>query len=85
MLDRPSAMGEHQTLSPEELAELFRRLDSLIDEARTLQRQISERLLSSRRRDQPDRSGQPGTRNSGETRRNEKREGTERQRKPRAK
>jgi hypothetical protein len=79
-------MSEHGTLSPEELAELFRRLDMLIDEARTLQRQITERILSSRRRDQPDRSGQPGaTKSPDETRRNDKREGLERRRKPRAK
>ncbi len=52
-------MGEQRLLSPEELAALFRRLDSLITEARTLQEQITTRLLSARRQDQPDRSGQP--------------------------
>jgi hypothetical protein len=52
-------MSEQRLLSPEELAALFRRLDALISEARTLQEQISSRLLTSRRRDQPDRSGQP--------------------------
>jgi hypothetical protein len=51
-------MGE-RLLSPEELAALFRRLDGLIAEARMLQKQISEGLLSTRRRDQQDRSGQP--------------------------
>lgn len=48
-----------QGLSPEELARLLQRLDSLIDEARTLQEQITARLRAERRRDQPDRSGQP--------------------------
>ena len=52
-------MTEQRLLSPEELAALFRRLDALISEARTLQEQISSRLLTTRRRDQPDRSGQP--------------------------
>lgn len=46
-------------LSPEELAALFRQLDALIAEARMLQQQISDGLLSTRRRDQQDRSGQP--------------------------
>jgi hypothetical protein len=52
-------VSEQRLLSPDELAALFRRLDALIDEARTLQEQISSRLLTTRRRDQPDRSGQP--------------------------
>jgi hypothetical protein len=51
-------MGE-RLLSPEELAALFRQLDALIAEARMLQKQISDGLLSTRRRDQQDRSGQP--------------------------
>ena len=86
MLGARRGMGDQRTLSPEELAELFRRLDTLIDEARTLQRQITERLLSSRRHDQQDRSGQPPVEKSaGETRRAEKRETPERKRKPRAK
>jgi hypothetical protein len=53
-----SHMSE-QGPSPEELAKLLRRLDFLIDEARTLQEQITARLRAERRRDQPDRSGQP--------------------------
>jgi hypothetical protein len=53
-------MGDQRLLSPEELAALFRQLDALIVEARALQERISERLLSQRRRDQPDWSGQPG-------------------------
>ena len=52
-------MGEQRLLSPEELAALFRRLDSLITEARTLQEQITTRLRHSRTDDMPDRSGQP--------------------------
>jgi hypothetical protein len=52
-------MGEQRLLSPEELAALFRRLDGLIAEARTLQEQITSRLQVSRRQDQPDRTGQP--------------------------
>jgi hypothetical protein len=52
-------MAEQRLLSPEELAALFTRLDSLIEEARTLQKQISERLLTSRRQDRQDRSGEP--------------------------
>ncbi len=52
-------MGEQRLLSPEELAALFRRLDSLITEARALQEQITTRLLTARRHDLPDRSGQP--------------------------
>ena len=48
-----------QGLTPEELATLIRRLDALIDEARTLQAQIAERLRADRRRVQPDRSGEP--------------------------
>jgi hypothetical protein len=54
-------MGE-RLLSPQELDALFRRIDSLIEEARVLQKQISERLLSSRRADQQDRTGQPARR-----------------------
>jgi len=52
-------MGEQRLLSPEELAALFRRLDSLITEARTLQEQITTRLLANRKQNLPDRSGQP--------------------------
>jgi hypothetical protein len=52
-------MGEQRLLSPEELAALFKRLDGLIEEARTLQQQITDRLLVSRRQDRQDRSGQP--------------------------
>ena len=79
-------MGEQRTLSPQELTELFRRLDTLIDEARTLQRQITERLLSSRSRDLMVRTGQPGVvKSAAETRRTEKGEGPERRRKGRAK
>jgi hypothetical protein len=52
-------MGEQRLLSPEELAALFRRLDSLIDEARILQEQITSRLLNARRQNQLDRTGQP--------------------------
>ena len=51
-------MGE-RLLSPEELAALCRQLDALIAEARTLQKQIAAGLLSTRRRDQQDRSGEP--------------------------
>ena len=52
-------MTDHSPLSPEDLAALFKRLDALIDEARSLQRHISERLVASRRGDQQDRTGQP--------------------------
>ena len=52
-------MAEQRLLSPEELAALFKRLDSLIEEARTLQKQITERLLTNRRQDRMDRTGQP--------------------------
>jgi len=52
-------MGEQRLLSPEELAALFRRLDALIEEARLLQQQITERLLTHRRQNLPDRAGQP--------------------------
>ena len=52
-------MGERRLLSPEELAALFKRLDALIEEARTLQQQITERLLVTRRQDRMDRTGQP--------------------------
>ncbi len=48
-----------QGLTPEELAKLIRRLDALIEEARTLQAQIAERLRAERRSVQPDHSGQP--------------------------
>ena len=48
-----------QGLTPEELATLIRRLDALIDEARTLQAQIAERLRADHRRVQPDRAGEP--------------------------
>lgn len=86
MLGRTRQMSEQRILSPQELAELLRRLDTLIDEARTLQRQITERLLTSRRSVLPDRSGQPGVvKNQRETRRPEKREQPERHRKTRAK
>ena len=56
---RPTSMGEQRLLSPEELAALFERLDALIEEARTLQHQITERLLTTRRQNRPDRTGQP--------------------------
>ena len=52
-------MPERRLLSPEELAALFKRLDTLIEEARTLQQQITDRLLSTRRQDRPDRTGEP--------------------------
>lgn len=52
-------MGDERLLSPEELAALFRRLDALIEEARALQQQITQRLLATRRQNQQDRSGQP--------------------------
>ena len=55
-------MGEQRLLSPEELAALFRELDSLIIEARTLQEQITTRLLANRKQDLPVRSGQPDRR-----------------------
>jgi hypothetical protein len=45
-------MGEQRLLSPEELAALFRRLDALIAEARTLQEQITTRLVTTRRHNQ---------------------------------
>ena len=54
-------MGEQRLLSPEELAALFKQLDALIEEARVLQERITERLLSQRRQDQPDWTGQPGS------------------------
>jgi hypothetical protein len=79
-------MSEQRILSPQELAEQLKQLDTLIDEARTLQRQITERLLTSRRSVLPDRSGQPGVvKNQGETHRPEKRKQPERRRKTRAK
>ena len=53
-------MAEQRLLSPEELAALFRQLDALIEEARVLQERITERLLTQRRQDQSDWSGQPG-------------------------
>ena len=52
-------MTSQRLLSSEELSALFKRLDALIEEARTLQQQIGERLLLSRRGDQQDRTGQP--------------------------
>jgi len=52
-------VGDERLLSPEELAALFRRLDALLEEARTLQQQITERLLTTRRHDQSVRAGQP--------------------------
>ena len=55
-------VGDERLLSPEELAALFRRLDALLQEARTLQEQITERLLTTRRQDQPVRTGQPNRR-----------------------
>ena len=48
-----------QGLTPEELARLIRRLDALINEARTLQAQIADRLRTDHRRVQPDRTGLP--------------------------
>ena len=42
-------MGEQRLLSPEELAVLFKRLDALIAEARTLQEHITDRLATTRR------------------------------------
>lgn len=52
-------MPDSRSLSPEDLAALLKRLDALIEEARTLQQQIGDRLVVNRRGDQPDRSGQP--------------------------
>ena len=55
-------MTDQRPLSPEELAALLKRLDALMEEARALQQQISERLLVSRRGDQQVRSGEPDRR-----------------------
>ena len=55
-------MSDQPLLSPEELAALFKRLDALIVEAKTLQEQITERLLTNRRQDRPARGGQPDRR-----------------------
>jgi len=52
-------VGDERLLSPEELAALFRRLDALLEEARTLQQQITDRLLTTRRQAQSVRQGQP--------------------------
>jgi len=52
-------MPEQRLLSPEELAALFERLDTLIEEARALQQQITDRLLTTRRQDRQDRTGEP--------------------------
>jgi len=52
-------MTDQSPLSSEDLAALVKRLDELIEEARSLQRRIGERLVVSRRGDQQDRSGQP--------------------------
>ena len=51
-------MSEQRLLSPEDLAALFRRLDALIAEAKTLQEQITDRLLTNRRQDRPARASQ---------------------------
>lgn len=56
------AVSDQQLLSPEELAALFRRLDALIAEAKTLQEQITDRLVTTRRQDRPVRTGQPARR-----------------------
>ena len=53
------ALGDERLLSPEELDALFKRLDELIEDARQLQQQINERLIETRRQDQPERRGQP--------------------------
>ena len=63
-------MGEQRLLSPEELAALFRRLDALIAEARTLQEQITTRLVTTRRHNQMDYSGQPERRRSARKKKN---------------
>lgn len=52
-------MSDQQPLSTEELAVLFKRLDALIAEARTLQEQITGRLLTNRRQDRPAPPNQP--------------------------
>ena len=46
-------------LTPEELKALLGRLTEVETEARQLRAQIEQRLLSRRRADAPDRSGQP--------------------------
>jgi hypothetical protein len=53
MTDRP------RILSAVELSELYKYLDSLIEEAKSLQTQINGKLLDVIRRVQPDHSGQP--------------------------
>ena len=63
-------MGDQRLLSPEELAALFRQLDALIEEARALQERITDRLLSQRRQDQPDWTGQPASGKKTPRRRN---------------
>jgi hypothetical protein len=63
-------MPEQRLLAPEELAALFKRLDALIAEARTLQEQITNRLTTTRRQDQPDRTGQPERRRRARKRKN---------------
>jgi hypothetical protein len=57
-----SIVGDERLLSPEELAALFRRLDALIEEAKTLQEQITKRLLTTRQQDQIVKTGQPDRR-----------------------
>jgi hypothetical protein len=46
-------------LSPAELAELSTRLQALIDQARALQEQITQRSIEQRRADRPDHTGEP--------------------------
>jgi hypothetical protein len=57
-----SIVGDERLLSSEELAALFRRLDALIEEAKTLQEQITKRLLTTRQQDQIVKTGQPDRR-----------------------
>jgi hypothetical protein len=46
-------------LSPAELEELSRRLQSLIDQARTLKEQITQRSIEQRRAERADHTGEP--------------------------
>ena len=52
-------MGDERPVPPEEISALFQRLDALIEEARSLQREITERLMATRRRDRQVHSGRP--------------------------
>jgi hypothetical protein len=58
---------EKGTLTPEELAELFRKVDDVCQQAQKLRSELLTRMNASRERDQSNHAGQPQRRRPDKT------------------